>query len=114
MIVKKPAVMIYTNHPEEGLLREVCAGIEEEGVLCQIQEMSGDVRELAFLAAKDSILGTGIGIQGTLLAMQMQRIPKERPVFELDSPQAWQCRNLGMNSARAVKKQPFKAVTVPL
>lgn len=110
MVVNKPAIIIYTNEPDEDLLREVCAGIEEEGVLYQVSSHEGDLDTLAFEAAKESMLGSGVGITGTRLAMQMERLPKGRNVFELNMPRFWQCRNLGANSARAIKKMPFKPV----
>ena len=109
MVVNKPAILIYVSRPDEDLLREVCAGIEEEGVLWQIRRMeNGDLDELAYAAAGESMLGSGIRICGPRLAMQMRRLPKGRNVFELDTPRFWQCRNLGANSARAVKRMPFK------
>ena len=108
MVVNKPAIIIYTNEPDEDLLREVCAGIEEEGVLYQVSSHEGDLDTLAFEAAKESMLGSGVGITGARLAMQMERLPKGRNVFELNMPRFWQCRNLGANSARAIKKMPFK------
>ena len=33
MVVNKPSVLIYADHADEDYLKEVCAGIEEEGVL---------------------------------------------------------------------------------
>lgn len=110
MVVNKPAIIIYCREADEDLLREVCAGIEEEGVLFQVQEHEGDLDTLAYEAANESMLGSGIGILGTRLAMQMQRLLKGQNVFELNAPAFWQCRNLGANSARAIKKMPFKAV----
>ena len=110
MVVNKPAIIIYTDEPDEDLLREVCAGIEEEGVLYQVSSHEGDLDTLAFEAAKESMLGSGVGITGARLAMQMERLPKGRNVFELNMPRFWQCRNLGANSARAIKKMPFKPV----
>lgn len=111
MVVNRPTIIIYVNGPDEDLLREVCAGIEEEGVLYQVQPREGDLDTLAWDAAHESMLGSGIGICGKRLAMQMQRLPKGKNVFELDTPAFWQCRSLGMNSARAIKKLPFKNVS---
>lgn len=108
MVINKPAIIIYTNQPDEDLLREVLAGIEEEGVLYQVVSREGELDELAFDAAKESMLGSGIGVLGKRLAMQMARLPLGRNVFELNTPSFWQCRNLGANSARAIKKMPFK------
>lgn len=110
MVVNRPAIIIYTSGPDQDFLREVCAGIEEEGVLYQVSSHEGDLDTLAFEAAKESMLGSGIGISGARLAMQMQRLPKGKNVFELNQPSFWQCRNLGANSARAIKKMPFKPV----
>ena len=108
MVVKRPAIIIYTDHPDEDLLKEVLSGIEEEGVLYEVHTRQGDLDTLAFDAAKESMLGSGVGITGKRLAMQMYRLPKGKNVFELDHPHFWQCRNLGANSARAIKKMPFK------
>ncbi|MDO4307770.1 MAG: glycerol dehydratase reactivase beta/small subunit family protein [Eubacteriales bacterium] len=110
MVVNKPTIIIYCCGADEDLLREVCAGIEEEGVLFQVQDHEGDLDTLAYEAANESMLGSGIGMLGNRLAMQMQRLPKGRNVFELNAPAFWQCRNLGANSARAIKKMPFKTI----
>ena len=110
MVVSRPAIQIYTREPDPELLREICAGIEEEGVPCQTTPMEADLDELAYRAAKDSILGVGIGIFGRQAAMQMQRLAKGKNVFWLENPKPWQSRNLGMNSARAVKKMPFRSI----
>ena len=111
MVVSKPAIIIYTSDPDEDLLREICAGIEEEGVLYQIASHEGDLDTLAYDAASESMLGSGVGICGARAVMMMQRRPKGNNVFELDHPLFRQCRNLGANSARAIKKMPFKPVT---
>ena len=108
MVVNKPSIIIYTNEPDEDFLREICAGIEEEGVLYTIADHKGDLDTLAFDAARESMLGSGIGITGNHMAMQMNRLPKGKNVFELIQPTFRQCRNLGANSARAIKKMPFK------
>lgn len=110
MVVNRPSIIIYCREPDEDLLREVCAGIEEEGVLYQVQSHEGDLDTLAYEAAQESMLGSGIGMEGSRLAMQMQRLPKGKNVFELNAPTFRQCRSLGANSARAIKKMPFKPV----
>lgn len=110
MVVNKPTIIIYVKSPDEDLLREIYAGIEEEGLLYEIHSRDGELDELAYAAAEDSMLGSGIGMSGQRIAMQMRRLPKGRNVFELNAPRFWQCRNLGANSARAVKKMPFKVI----
>lgn len=110
MVVNKPAVIIYTREPDEDLLREICAGIEEEGVPYEVHAREGSMDGLAYEAAGDSMLGTGVGMEGRRISMQMARLPKGKNVFELNHPRFWQCRNLGSNCGRAVKKMPFKPV----
>ena len=36
MIAKRPSVFIYTNRPDSAVLKEICAGIEENGVFYEI------------------------------------------------------------------------------
>lgn len=117
MIVKKPSILIYTYEPEAHTLREICAGIEEEGVFFEIKEQAScphtdDARihaaRFAWQAAQDSMLGSGIGIFRTDIALQMRGLSADRCVEAYYMPTADQCRKLGANSARAIKKMPFK------
>ena len=110
MVVNKPTIIIYTHEPDQDLLHEICSGIEEEGLMYEIHDRTGELDDLAHEAAEDSMLGSGIGMSGQRIAMQMRRLPKGHNVFELNAPRFWQCRNLGANSARAVKKMAFKPV----
>lgn len=109
MIIKKPSVFIYTFHADREILKEICAGMEEEGVFYEISERTvSEVDELAWHAANDSLLGSGIGLSGKKAALQMRGIGKGRNIEAYDQPTKTQCRKLGANSARAIKKQPFK------
>ena len=112
MIVKKPAIFIYTSEPDREILREICAGIEEEGVFYEIKEQTlvpKDARSTAArFAWRDSMLGSGIGIFGTAVCLKMRGLEKGRNIEAYLSPTKEQCRKVGANSARAIKKQPFK------
>lgn len=109
MIVKKPSIFIYTNSPKRDLLQEICAGIEEEGVFFEVFERdTADLDTLAFEAANDSMMGSGIGMNGISAALQMKGIPKGKNVEVYHMPTLEQCRRIGANSARAIKKMPFK------
>lgn len=109
MIVKKPSIFIYTNHPDQRILKEICAGIEEEGVFFEIFERDpSDLHTLAFEAANDSMMGSGIGIYGRFAALQMKGLSRGKNVALYEAPDAGQCRKLGANSARAIKKMAFK------
>lgn len=109
MIVKKPSIFIYTSHADPDFLREICAGIEEEGVFYEIfPRDDANPDTLAFEAARDSMLGSGIGIRNVDAALQMRGIAKGKNVEAYHMPTYEQCRKLGSNSARAIKKMPFK------
>lgn len=109
MIIKKPSIYIYTDRPDTAVLKDICAGIEEEGIFFEIKDAeSASVEDLAWNAANDSMLGSGIGISGLAAALQMKGIQKEKPVEAYNSPDKSQCRKLGANAARAIKKTAFK------
>lgn len=113
MVVSKPAILIYTYEPDADFLREICAGIEEEGLLYEITgKQTDNVDELAHQAAEDSMLGSGIGISHQTVAMQMARLAQGKNVFRYYMPTYPQCRMLGENSARAVKKVMFQEEVV--
>ena len=53
MVVNKPTIIIYTQEADSDLLHEVCSGIEEEGLLFEVHEKSGELDEIF---GKDGIL----------------------------------------------------------
>ena len=109
MIVKKPTILIYTKDADRDFLREICAGIEEEGALYEeVAQASSDCNQLAWQAANDSMLGTGIAICKQTIVLQMKGLPREKPICAYYMPTFKQCRNLGANSARAMKRSAFK------
>ena len=111
MVTRKPSVLIYCDGADGDCLNEVLCGIEEEGVPYEVQERRGGLDELAHSAARESVLGSGIGMTEDGLAMQMAALPLGRNVFELARPSFAQCRALGANAARAVKRRPFVELT---
>ena len=109
MIVKKPTIIIYAVNPDKTALDYICEGIEEEGVLFEVTLMdSGSGLELAHKAAEDSVLGSGISLIGKDSIMQMRGLDKDKPVFSARITSMEEGRTIGANSARAIKKMPFK------
>ena len=97
MIVKKPSIFIYTHLADEAILREVCAGVEEEGVFYEITEFPDECMEkLSYKAARDSMLGSGIGIFGTAVCLKMRGLEKA------------QYRGISVSDKRAVQKSGSK------
>lgn len=109
MIIKRPSIFIYTHNADPAVLKEVCAGIEEEGVFYDVTEMPDECMEkLSYKAARDSMLGSGVGIFGTAVCLKMRGLEKGRNIESHLHPTKAQCRSIGSNSARAIKKLPFK------
>lgn len=109
MIVKKPSIYIYVNKPDEGIVHEVCSGIEEEGVFFEIIERDEqELSALVWAAAEDSMLGSGVGIWESKVAFSIRGLQKGEYINGYSNPTREQSRMLGMNSARAIKKQAFK------
>lgn len=117
MIERRPVIMIYTFRPDSNVIKEVCAGMEEEGVFYQLNSRDdigsgADDSEraslLAWQAAYDSVLGSGVGICRNAVALQMKGLKRGLNVESYQSPTAIQSRKIGSNAARAVKRQPLK------
>lgn len=109
MIVKKPSIYIYVNKPNRNVLREICSGIEEEGVFYEVVEQeTQDLNTLAWTAANDSMLGSGIGLKGNSVAFLIRGLKLGKNIEYYAYPSNEESRLLGMNSARAIKKQAFK------
>jgi len=108
----KPCIAICVfRHPGcEQKIREVQAGMEEEGIPCVImQGDDSDVIALANQAACASKLGVGVGIGPDGLSIQTDKLPAKKPLFLLKNPGTltdW--RIFGYNAARLVKGIPFK------
>ena len=109
MVAKRPSIYIYVNKPSEKILKEVCAGIEEEGIFFEVMEKEiQETDTLTMEAAKDAMLGSGIGICGNKVGFQVKELAKGAFISYYEAPSCMESRILGMNSARAVKKLPFR------
>ena len=105
MSKQRPALVICSNGPDEVTMKEVMAGIEEEGVLFQVVEMKDrkDPESLALAGARLSILGAGIGIRGKEVQLAVREQLAPVILAKGDSP-----RELGHNGAKYIKKKPMR------
>lgn len=109
MIAKKPTVMIYTARPDAALLREICAGMEEEGVLYEVvSAVVGDAVTLAAAASSASVLGTGLALCGSTIALHIKGMERGQTVLQYENATPQTARDAGANAARVIKKLPFK------
>ena len=115
----RPAVMVF-YHPDPGnrdCLREINAGMEEEGVPCRTESVpcraedgdatdGGAARELAFAAAQASNLDVGVGVDALgHICVHHAKLPPDAPAVAGPAPSA---RTMGHNAARLVVGIPFK------
>ena len=109
MVIKKPTIYIYAFLPDAAILKEVCAGMEEEGFFYEFFEKNGQsAGGLAAQAANDSMLGCGIGLYEKRVTLRLGSPEKGRNLESHASPTAAESRILGSNAARAIKRQALK------
>ena len=108
----RPAVLVYRHPGAPALvLRQVCAGVEEEGVPTDVTEVPGPdgATALAHAAAGESRLGAGIGLDAAGAAAVHHGTPPEgTPVVTTPAqalPSDW--RRVGRIAARVVKHLPL-------
>lgn len=115
MIVKKPTIVIYTHHADTPLCQELCAGVEEEGILYEIIPWTAaDADQLSRLACEASILGVGIGVREREISLHIRGMNPVHgandttSLFFYRQADAKVARQLGTNAARVIKKVPFR------
>lgn len=102
---RKPVILIYAADINEELLKEVEAGIEEEGVPFQVKMYIEDknAENLAYEAAKSSILEAGLGMRESKFCFQSLLGKSFSPLLNIDTEDKKALRIFGSNVARFVK-----------
>jgi Dehydratase medium subunit len=94
-----------------GALREICAGIEEEGIHFQTIALERtDATALAYEAASRSSLLVGVGVAQGELCVHVAALPADAPLERRTArPRDLACqRHIGHNAARLAKAMPLK------
>ncbi|GAB3246858.1 glycerol dehydratase reactivase beta/small subunit family protein [Kineosporia babensis] len=99
----KPHILVLTSGPAD-LLREICAGMEEEGVPFEVvPQADGQALDLAYQAAQRSPLEVGIGLDATgLTIVHHSKLPREKPITRTRT-----ARQAGQQAARVVIGAPL-------
>jgi hypothetical protein len=109
----RPAVVVLHQVCPDSrcCLRELTAGMEEEGVPFRVEEAAaeaGGAAELAHAAAHASTLDVGIGVDAAgHICVHHAKLPPDAPALTGPPRHA---RSLGHNAARLVTGIPFKKV----
>ena len=108
----RPAVLVHRQRgaPPE-VLREVCAGVEEEGVPVEVVDAPDGLTAtaLAHAAAQASRLEVGIGVDAAgATAVHHAKLPVDRPpATGRSDATAPDRRRIGRTGARVVKNLPL-------
>jgi hypothetical protein len=109
---ERPAMLVYRDRAAPApVLREICAGAEEEGVPTEVVDApdGGDATALAHAAARESRLEVGIGVDASgAAAVHHGKLPERRPPATTGpdaGPPDW--RRAGRIGARVVKGLPL-------
>ena len=109
----RPAVVVLHQVCPDSrcCLRELTAGMEEEGVPFRVEKAAaeaGGAAELAYAAAHASTLDVGIGVDAVgHICVHHAKLPPDAPALTGPPRHA---RSLGHNAARLVTGIPFKKV----
>ncbi len=98
-------IVIIASKADPGTLKEVLAGIEEEGTVCSvnIEKRNMDSITLAKDASVMSSMGIGLGIKGSTVHMSVQH--QMKPVIVDCSGLA--SRTIGQNAGKYLKNKPL-------
>jgi len=103
--MKRPSIIVkYHKDFNKNYLKEVVAGIEEEGVLYTLIPVGEQVD--AFTLSKDGVdmspIEIGIGLSGDKAVLSVKKL-QDSPLFHTYE----KYRNIGQNAARYIKGRPF-------
>lgn len=112
MEILKPLIVIKVNTVYESILKEVLAGIEEEGVMYSVQTYNNlkDVMEVAHNASLETSLGIGISIIQDEICVHYKNLETKSPLFILKTMEKNKLRTLGSNAARFAKGISLKNI----
>ncbi|WP_345423731.1 glycerol dehydratase reactivase beta/small subunit family protein [Pseudonocardia xishanensis] len=101
----EPPAIVLRGAVGADVLRQVCAGAEEEGVPVAVEQAEGDPVALAHAAALASPLEVGIGVgRDGAVAVHHASLRADRPVERIAPENA---RRAGRTAARIVKILPL-------
>lgn len=106
------SIFVIVNDPEPSLMKEVLAGIEEEGMPYTISSFTGNIVNETFRASQLTKLGVSIGIFKKRIVLHYSKSRGYGPLFddELSSYELDRARRIGNNAARLYKVMPLKNV----
>ncbi|MBU3178776.1 glycerol dehydratase reactivase beta/small subunit family protein [Clostridium estertheticum] len=107
----RPCIVVVTDKPDKNILKQLLAGIEEEGIPYEVDVVNGDeLLKITHKAAVYSRMGVGIGINQNRVLLHFSKLKVDKPILDayLNDNIKDTARNIGNNAARLYKIMPFK------
>jgi len=107
----KPCIIIVIKNPELEVLRQILAGIEEEGMLAEVINSKGlDYLNETHNVSRISRLGIGIGVFGSRVILHYNKLRENNPIKDaiIYGSDLKGARSIGNNAARLYKVMPLK------
>jgi hypothetical protein len=110
-----PCIFVCLNNLKEPFLKEILAGIEEEGIPYNMKNISFNestiLREV-YIAAQESRMGIAIGVIDNRIVLHYNKLKEEKPLIDikLNLYEKEKARIVGCNAARLYKIMPFKDI----
>lgn len=109
----RPCIVVVTDNPDKYILKQLLAGIEEEGIPYEVDTINGDeLLKITHKAALYSRMGVGIGIKQNRVLLHFSKLKIDKPIVDtyLFDDTKETARNIGNNAARLYKIMPFKNI----
>lgn len=103
---KKPVIAVLVNRTEDIIVKEVLAGIEEQGVIYEVFIKASLLAKGDMKVCELSQLGVGIAINERDIELQVEKIPDAKPLMKVTANCNY-ARKLGTNAALYVKGIPL-------
>ncbi|MHC6179011.1 glycerol dehydratase reactivase beta/small subunit family protein [Clostridium sp. JNZ X4-2] len=112
--IDKPHVNICLDNPAESLLKEILAGLEEEGIPYQLKNINftqDNIIKIAYEASEESRMGIAIAMKNDKVVLHYNKLKENHPLINvrLDYYEKDKARVIGCNAARLYKIMPLKS-----
>lgn len=112
-INSKPCINVMVDDMDNILLKNILAGIEEEGLPYEIFNLNKeDVLSTTHKASQQSKLGVGVGFSNNRVIVHYSKLRENNAIIDtsLKDYEITKARKIGNNAARLYKVMPFKDI----
>lgn len=108
-----PSIGVCTREPNKVFIKEIIAGVEEEGIPIRISDVETEncnIVDEAYITSQQSSIGIAIGIKKNRIILHYDKRKKDDPITDmtLNIYEKEKARIIGGNAARLYKILPLK------